>query len=642
MMNKGKSMALSAAVMMTLLASSAYAEDQKPVYEVGDGESRGVRVTYGYLPDSHFKLHTQMGYVNDIELKPGEQVTYIAGGDTKRWLIDKAMVGTVQHVYIKPLEKGISTNIIINTNQRSYRFDVVETDGYDPLVTFRFPEDKKTSYLNKGSNRRENLRGDDGLQVNRRGLNFDYTIKSKKKMDRDLIPLEVFDDGEKTFIKMSPNNKYDLPVLYSMDPWDKNKLSMVNYRIKDGYYVADRVMEKGRLFYHQDYYVDFINEKKKPLDEKVIRQDAEAMKRKALREMDGYGDEWGASSDYGVMQDVDRQEMEQAREEARVRQEERRETLRKEEEQAKAFERQRIQEEQQRQKLERERLAKEEAIRREQEALRLEKERRAKEAAIAAAKAKEEERIRLEKIAEQERIRQEKERQRIVKEKEAERIRLAKLAEEERIRKEKIAEQERIRQEKERQEALRKAQEERERIAREEAARKAAEEKERERRMREAAKAKEELVVLRQKQAELDKQIQAVAARANGADAKQVSSINNSSAVNARRTSYLREAQANMKRQTADPAHTLRNGVQSNNGNAVRSAGNAGRVQQAMRPLVQPPTPAVLKRGTVESEDDPMVVLQDGQGNRRSVRFSMLPDNLKREYLASKAGKGVG
>lgn len=230
------------------------AEWQKPVYVPSDGASKGARVTYEYKDDSLFRVNTKLGFVNDIELKPGEVVTHIAGGDTKRWLIDKAVVGNVQHVYIKPIEPDIDTNIIINTNQRAYRLYVVSSDDYDPLVSFTFPGEASGSRV-RPSEEEPSLYG--------KKLNRNYEIRIRKKADRALVPLEIFDDGRQTFIRISKENKYDLPVLYSIDPWNKKNVSMVNYRVKGEYFIADGVFPHGRLFYQQKFWIDFINLERK-------------------------------------------------------------------------------------------------------------------------------------------------------------------------------------------------------------------------------------------------------------------------------------------------------------------------------------------------------------------------------------------
>lgn len=257
---------LTAGLLLTLMVSShSYA--QKPVYALDDAVKVGSRVTYKYLPDSQFHVNTKMGFITDIELKPGETITYIAGGDTSRWLIDKAVVANVQHVYIKPIEKDIKTNVIVNTNLHSYRLEVSSGDNYDPLVTFDFDDNK--SFGGSGMSLKE-------LRANRLSVsgrkNFDYRIKAKKNADVSLMPAEIFDDGVKTYIRMPDDNKYDLPVIYSIDPWDGKTLSMVNYRRQGDYFVIDRVMEHGRLFYHQKFYIDFYNEAIQKTQTKEYRQ----------------------------------------------------------------------------------------------------------------------------------------------------------------------------------------------------------------------------------------------------------------------------------------------------------------------------------------------------------------------------------
>ncbi|MBQ7416578.1 MAG: TrbG/VirB9 family P-type conjugative transfer protein, partial [Acidaminococcaceae bacterium] len=143
---KKTSQGLFISVILGMAAAGYAAEWQKPVYVPSDGQSKGARVTYEYKVDSLFRVNTKLGYVNDIELKPGEMVTHIVGGDTKRWMIDKAVVGNVQHVYIKPIEPNIETNIIVNTNQRAYRLYVVTGENYDPLISFTFPDSPSQAY----------------------------------------------------------------------------------------------------------------------------------------------------------------------------------------------------------------------------------------------------------------------------------------------------------------------------------------------------------------------------------------------------------------------------------------------------------------------------------------------------------------
>ncbi len=263
-----KDKVLIAAVLVSLLGSHfTFAQDQKAIYSMTDAQIVAARVTYDYKPDSLYRVDTQLGFVSDIELKPGETVTYIVGGDTQRWLIDKAKVANVVHVYIKPLAPNISTNIIIDTNLHAYRLDLHSGNTYNPLITFNFPDEAFSvsgSKYNSDASWIQNLKKSDwDMKLWGKELNYKYDVKNKDKVDPVLVPLEIMDDGVRTYIKMPKNNKYDLPVLYNVDVLDKKqKLSLINYRVINQFFVADRVFVHGKLYYNNKFSIDFYNKQK--------------------------------------------------------------------------------------------------------------------------------------------------------------------------------------------------------------------------------------------------------------------------------------------------------------------------------------------------------------------------------------------
>lgn len=277
---------------LPVLTASAYW--QKPIYEKPDGANVGARVTFAYKDDSMFHVNTKPGFVTDIQLRDGEDLTYVAGGDTKSWLIDKAKVGSVQHVYIKPMEPGKHTNIIVNTDMHTYRLDVWSSmEEYDPLITFSFPEDRKAGlrkpYLS------------DTSRFGGRFMNRDYEIHAKQEEKyRELIPSHIMDDGQRTYIKIPATNRYDMPVLYMINPWDK-KRTLINYRVLNGYFVADTVMAHGILLYHQKYGIDFYNRKKAGIrgNGPSMREKLEAIQREGeeeFAEMTGHRNDGYAAS----------------------------------------------------------------------------------------------------------------------------------------------------------------------------------------------------------------------------------------------------------------------------------------------------------------------------------------------------------
>jgi type IV secretion system protein VirB9 len=83
------------------------------------------------------------GFQSHIEFERGEEVQNISLGDTYAWHITP--LG--HRLFIKPIEKDVTTNMTIITTKRIYHFDLVSKD-LDPSeqdkivyqVKFYYPE----------------------------------------------------------------------------------------------------------------------------------------------------------------------------------------------------------------------------------------------------------------------------------------------------------------------------------------------------------------------------------------------------------------------------------------------------------------------------------------------------------------------
>lgn len=239
---------------------------QQAIYTVADGNLNASELTYNFYDDSLYCMNVNVGHVTDIILQQDENFISAIGGDTKQWIIDKARVGNITHIYIKPLVNNAKTDIIINTDKRSYHFLATATNYYNPIISFKFP--KEIEDQNKAEIKKHNIptkeeqefltifteKKDDTIIL--KNMNYRYKTKANnKKIAKDICPKKVFDDGVRTYIEM-PKNRYDLPVLYNVDILDNKKLTLVNYRIKGKYYIADRVFNHARLQYTSKLYVD--------------------------------------------------------------------------------------------------------------------------------------------------------------------------------------------------------------------------------------------------------------------------------------------------------------------------------------------------------------------------------------------------
>lgn len=68
-------------------------------------------------------------YGSDIALQPGEVIRQVMLGDASRWKVSPGTSGsgenTVAHIVVKPSDAGLSTNLVIHTDRRSYNIRLV-------------------------------------------------------------------------------------------------------------------------------------------------------------------------------------------------------------------------------------------------------------------------------------------------------------------------------------------------------------------------------------------------------------------------------------------------------------------------------------------------------------------------------------
>ena len=100
--------------------------------------------TYVYNENEIYPLVIYYGYQTSIEFAKGEEVSSISMGDSYVWQINP--VG--RHIFVKPLEENMHTNMTILTNKRAYQFDLfskkIESEFNNDLVyvmRFYYPDD---------------------------------------------------------------------------------------------------------------------------------------------------------------------------------------------------------------------------------------------------------------------------------------------------------------------------------------------------------------------------------------------------------------------------------------------------------------------------------------------------------------------
>ena len=197
-------------------------------------------MTFAYSPTQLYKIYCKVGYLTDLQFKKGEKITYVGGGDTSKWMIDSTEADGTPHLYIKPIHENSTTNIIINTTKHSYQVIANSSDWYNPMVSWSYGIEEK--YANQLQQKKDDQIYTDKLSISRpEDLNFQYEIKGKSKWK----PLRAFSDGQKTYIQFDRMSKA-LPILFIKEA-NKKELSLVNYSIKDKFYIVDKVFEEAQL-----------------------------------------------------------------------------------------------------------------------------------------------------------------------------------------------------------------------------------------------------------------------------------------------------------------------------------------------------------------------------------------------------------
>ena len=107
---------------------------------------RSIRSPAGAL----YQVYTAPGEITDIALQEGEQLVGsgpVAAGDTVRWIIGDTESGAGAtkkvHILVKPTRPELMTNLVINTDRRTYLLELRSTEKtYMASVSWQYPEDQ--------------------------------------------------------------------------------------------------------------------------------------------------------------------------------------------------------------------------------------------------------------------------------------------------------------------------------------------------------------------------------------------------------------------------------------------------------------------------------------------------------------------
>lgn len=215
----------------------------------GDRRMGAVQI-FAWSPGRIYEVRTAPLRVTTLTLGPGETLVAKAAGDTVRWQIGEAVSGSGPgqrtHVLLKPLERGLETNLILTTNRRVYYLDLSSgtADRFNPAIAWDDPQDPDVDDA-LAQTLREPVRVPDPVVMPEGPLNAGYRITPQGRRPR-WTPASAFNDGRRTFITFDADLQIDeAPTLFVIAP--DGERQMVNYRQAGGMFIVDRVFDRAEL-----------------------------------------------------------------------------------------------------------------------------------------------------------------------------------------------------------------------------------------------------------------------------------------------------------------------------------------------------------------------------------------------------------
>ncbi|CAG0990907.1 hypothetical protein RHIZO_02247 [Rhizobiaceae bacterium] len=219
------------------------------VQPVRDGFINAMQV-YPFTGGALYQVYTAVGQITDIALQPGEQLVGsgpVAAGDTVRWIIGDTESGSGAakqiHILVKPTRADLTTNLVINTDRRTYHMELRSTERtYMASVSWQYPQDQLIALRRQNAEAQAAQPVATGVDL--ANINFRYAVEGDRAPWR---PLRAYDDGRQVFIEFPRGiGQGEMPPLFVVGP-EGNSSELVNYRVRGNYMIVDRLFAAAEL-----------------------------------------------------------------------------------------------------------------------------------------------------------------------------------------------------------------------------------------------------------------------------------------------------------------------------------------------------------------------------------------------------------
>jgi type IV secretion system protein VirB9 len=204
---------------------------------------------YPFSDGALYQVYAAPGEVTDIALEAGEHLVGtgpVAAGDTVRWIVGDTESGAGAskrvHILVKPTRPDLATNLVINTNRRTYHLELQSAEKtYMASVSWVYAEDQLIALRRQNATAEMAAPVATGVDIN--ALNFRYRIEGDTPAWR---PLRAFDDGRQVFIEFPAGiGQGEMPPLWVIGP--AGGAELVNYRVHGHHMIIDRLFSAAEL-----------------------------------------------------------------------------------------------------------------------------------------------------------------------------------------------------------------------------------------------------------------------------------------------------------------------------------------------------------------------------------------------------------
>lgn len=208
------------ASLLLLVATDVLAQDLPP-----PPPGSAHVLVLDYAEDRVIQVQGAPGYQVAIEFDGNERIENVAVGDSGAWQVTSNKRS--DHLFVKQIQGGVSTNMVVVTDHRLYTFDLTPLMGpVDQMayaIRFRYPSPIAPGPATEAMVGYYRLSG-----------------------DRTLRPSAISDDGVHTYMEWPASAA--LPAIYALD--SEGHETLANGAMREGIYVIDSV--GARLIFRRD------------------------------------------------------------------------------------------------------------------------------------------------------------------------------------------------------------------------------------------------------------------------------------------------------------------------------------------------------------------------------------------------------